>query len=234
MADTGSHVPCFPPLQVCSGTYTAPPWTAFPPARLLGRGDDPLRIDGTGLAGDRHGDRSSPGSVTFSYVSQGRRPAMPTAGDHVLHRRQVQAALYASGNGIRDATTNTLYLWTPTGDSPANHVVEAKARTYGFELSGLSYVNIRGINLLRLLDRHQFHLDARHNQRHQGPLRLQLRVSVGRLDALDAAHGGHRHYHPGQRQHAGKQRDRLSPPATACCCWATIRRLAPETWSRTT
>ena len=29
----------------------------------------------------------------------------------------------------------------------ANHVVEAKDRTFGFELSGLSYINIQGINL---------------------------------------------------------------------------------------
>ena len=48
---------------------------------------------------------------------------------------------------VLDTTTNTLYLWTPMGDSPANHVVEAKDRTFGFELSGLSYINIQGINL---------------------------------------------------------------------------------------
>ena len=43
--------------------------------------------------------------------------------------------------------SNTLYLWTPTGDSPANHTVEAKAREYGFDLSGRSYITIQGINI---------------------------------------------------------------------------------------
>ena len=60
----------------------------------------------------------------------------------------VRAPWTRSGGMVsRHERRSTLYLWTPTGDSPANHVVEAKARTYGFELSGLSYINIQGINL---------------------------------------------------------------------------------------
>jgi hypothetical protein len=56
-------------------------------------------------------------------------------------------ALDSAGEWYRDPTTGTLYLWTPTGDSPANHVVEAKARAYAFYVSGESYVNIDGIDI---------------------------------------------------------------------------------------
>ena len=56
------------------------------------------------------------------------------------------SALDASGEWFRDPTAKTLYLWTPAGDSPRRHVVEAKARTYGFELSGRSFITIRGIH----------------------------------------------------------------------------------------
>ncbi len=79
----------------------------------------------------------SPGSVTFNYVSQAGGPGDPAAGDPFYITGKL-AALDAAGEWFRGATTKTLYLWTPTGDSPGNHVVEAKARTYGFHLSGLS------------------------------------------------------------------------------------------------
>jgi len=57
-------------------------------------------------------------------------------------------ALDSPGEWYRDPTTGTLYLWTPTGDSPANHVVEAKARAYAFFIDGLRYINIQGIDIL--------------------------------------------------------------------------------------
>ena len=87
---------------------------------------------------------SSPGSVTFTTNLIGYNPAA----HEQFYLTGKLCALDASGEWFRDPTTNTLYLWTPTGDSPSNHVVEAKARTYGFELSGRSYVTIQGLNLL--------------------------------------------------------------------------------------
>ena len=81
---------------------------------------------------------------------------LPQRRHHARRRHNVQSPDHVGPVGRRTAewyldtstTPNyTLYLWTPTGDSPANHVVEAKAGAYGFELSGLSYINIEGINL---------------------------------------------------------------------------------------
>ena len=46
-----------------------------------------------------------------------------------------------------DANAGILYLWPPQNDSPVNHVVEAKQRDYGFDLSGLSYITIQGLSL---------------------------------------------------------------------------------------
>src|SRR5207302_1483954 len=43
--------------------------------------------------------------------------------------------------------TGLLYLWDNSSDSPAKHSVEAKARQYAFDLSGLSYINVVGLKL---------------------------------------------------------------------------------------
>ncbi|SFT05706.1 carbohydrate-binding protein [Paenibacillus sp. BC26] len=45
-----------------------------------------------------------------------------------------------------DKATDTLYLWAPNGDSPANHTVELKARKNGFDLGTNQYITIQGIN----------------------------------------------------------------------------------------
>ena len=178
VADSGTHVPSSPAfLQVCSGVYTSAALNGFPDSKRDSRwvgATIHFELMGQGYVETGTVTGTSPGSVTFNYISQAGGPGDPAAGDPFYITGKM-AALDAAGEWFRDATTNTLYLWTPTGDSPANHVVEAKARTYGFELSGLSYITIRGIQLLRLLDRHQFHLDARHDRQHPGPLRLPLR-----------------------------------------------------------
>lgn len=46
-----------------------------------------------------------------------------------------------------DAANNKIYLWAPGGVHPNNFRVEAKRRQYGFDLNGVSYVNIEGFNL---------------------------------------------------------------------------------------
>jgi hypothetical protein len=56
-------------------------------------------------------------------------------------------ALDSPGEWFRDPTSGKLYLWMPAGDSPATHLVEAKARDYAFFMAGLSYINIDGITL---------------------------------------------------------------------------------------
>jgi hypothetical protein len=46
-----------------------------------------------------------------------------------------------------DSGLSYLYLWTPAGDDPSIHQVEAKRRLYAFDLSGLSYVTLERINI---------------------------------------------------------------------------------------
>ena len=53
-------------------------------------------------------------------------------------------ALDISTEWYLDTQTQTLYLWTPEGDSPANHTVEVKVRDYAFELTGKDYIRIAG------------------------------------------------------------------------------------------
>ncbi|GKX28197.1 hypothetical protein SH1V18_06770 [Vallitalea longa] len=47
-----------------------------------------------------------------------------------------------------DGQNQNLYIWMPGGDNPANHVVEAKKRTYTFDLRNRSYINIKGIDTI--------------------------------------------------------------------------------------
>ena len=48
---------------------------------------------------------------------------------------------------FRDTNTGTLYLWTPAGDSPTNHLVEAKHRDLAINVNGQSYVTIQNLSL---------------------------------------------------------------------------------------
>ena len=148
IADTGTHVPSFPAfLQACSGTYTSTALNDFPDSKQNRKwvgATIHFELMGQGYLETGTVTSTSPGSVTFKYVSQAGGPGDPAAGDPFYITGKL-ACLDSAGEWFRDATTSTLYLWTPTGDSPSNHVVEAKARIYGFELSGLSYITIRGI-----------------------------------------------------------------------------------------
>jgi hypothetical protein len=54
--------------------------------------------------------------------------------------------LDAAGEYYYDSTSDTAYLWTPKGDNPSSHTVEAKARLWAFDLSGLSYINLTNLN----------------------------------------------------------------------------------------
>ncbi len=88
---------------------------------------------------------NSPGVLTYTY-QQLTSYEVPTAGNHFYLTGKFQG-LDSPGEWYRDPTSNTLYLWAPTGDSPASHNVEAKQRLYGFDLSGDSYINLQGLQL---------------------------------------------------------------------------------------
>lgn len=55
-------------------------------------------------------------------------------------------ALDTAKEFFRDSA-GTLYLWTADGTSPAGYTIEAKKREYAFNLTGRSYVTIKGISL---------------------------------------------------------------------------------------
>ncbi len=55
--------------------------------------------------------------------------------------------LDAAGEWYHDKTAQLLYLWCPDNSNPSTHVVEGKAREYAFDLTGKSYITIKGFNL---------------------------------------------------------------------------------------
>ena len=55
--------------------------------------------------------------------------------------------LDAPGEWYHDAQTGTLYLWAPDGRSPAGRV-EVRARRFAFDLSGRSYITVRGFRIV--------------------------------------------------------------------------------------
>ena len=56
-----------------------------------------------------------------------------------------RSLLDAPGEWFHDREAGILFLQTPQGDSPAKHLVEARQRDYGFNLSGRSYITLRGL-----------------------------------------------------------------------------------------
>jgi hypothetical protein len=88
---------------------------------------------------------SSPGSITFSYLEE-TSSQVPRAGNR-FYISGARVSLDSSGEWFRDPKSGLLYLWDPSNDSPAKHTIEAKARQFGFDLSGDSNITIEGIKL---------------------------------------------------------------------------------------
>ena len=88
---------------------------------------------------------STPGELTFAF-QHFTSYEIPTAGNR-FYLTGTFRALDAPGEWYRDPTTGQLYVWTPSSDSPAAHLIEAKHRLYAFELSGRSYINLQGLRL---------------------------------------------------------------------------------------
>jgi len=59
----------------------------------------------------------------------------------------ILAALDAPCEWHLEAESKTVYLWTPDGDDPSEHLVEAKRRGLAFDLSERSYVQISGFGI---------------------------------------------------------------------------------------
>jgi hypothetical protein len=102
-------------------------------------------VPGQGWAGQTGTVSSSaPGKLTFTYTQ--RDAQAPTRGNAYYLTGKFQA-LDAPGEWYRDPADGQLYLWAPGSDSPAGHVVEAKRRSYAFDLRDRDYVNVTGFNI---------------------------------------------------------------------------------------
>jgi hypothetical protein len=83
---------------------------------------------------------------TLTYTSSFTSGTYGAAADNPYFITGKFSLLDTAGEYYRDSTTGQMYLWTPQGDSPALHVVEAKRRQWAFDLSGRSNINIQGLN----------------------------------------------------------------------------------------
>lgn len=88
---------------------------------------------------------SAPGYVTFSGVTG--CPWMCTTEFSKYYLSGVRGALDSPGEWYYDNSSHQLYVWTPTSDNPSGHTVELKQRNYAFDLSGKSYVQVKGVHL---------------------------------------------------------------------------------------
>src|SRR5579884_1586498 len=87
---------------------------------------------------------SGAGWLTFSYKPDSSY-TVPRAGNGFYLFGKFQG-LDAPGEWYRDGGGN-LYLETPTGDNPNNHIIEVKHRQFAFDLSGDSNISIEGIKI---------------------------------------------------------------------------------------
>jgi hypothetical protein len=85
-------------------------------------------------------DSSVPQQVTFTFSNQGDS-LVPTANNAYFLTGKL-TELDAPGEWFRDSGTANLFFWTPLGDNPSQHSVEAKHRTLAFNLNGLSYITV--------------------------------------------------------------------------------------------
>ncbi len=84
---------------------------------------------------------SGSGSITFDAMSI----AAATGNSYYITGNLKE--LDSAGEWYYDSSTSRLYLWAPGGVNPNTLTVEAKKRTYAFDLSSRSYINITGINI---------------------------------------------------------------------------------------
>ena len=57
------------------------------------------------------------------------------------------ALLDAAGEWYYDTSTNTVYLWTPNGDTPANYTIRGSIYDYGVSITNISYVTIENLEI---------------------------------------------------------------------------------------
>jgi carbohydrate binding protein with CBM6 domain/pectate lyase-like protein len=96
---------------------------------------------------------SETGAVTSSVPGQVTAAGLPSCislnpNQHTSYALSGKLRLLGhAGQWFYDATAHHVYLWTRDGDDPARHTVEAKQRATGIDLTGRSFVTVRGLGL---------------------------------------------------------------------------------------
>lgn len=86
---------------------------------------------------------SEPGAVTLH--KKHCRDIVPGETRYYLYG--TLKALTHPGQWFYDTGSQTLYLWAADGQQPAPGLVEAKQRTYAFDLDGISHTNVDGLRV---------------------------------------------------------------------------------------
>jgi uncharacterized protein (TIGR03437 family) len=90
-------------------------------------------------------DSATSGQLSFTYVRASAPYLDPGPGSPYYLTGKL-AELDAAGEWFRDAN-GSLYVWTPDGASPSQHLVEAKARQFAFDFTRRSFLTVAGLNL---------------------------------------------------------------------------------------
>ncbi|HXM23399.1 MAG TPA: hypothetical protein VN948_19235, partial [Terriglobales bacterium] len=90
-------------------------------------------------------DSSTPQQITFTFTNTGI-PLVPATGNAYFLTGKL-SELDQPGEWFREGPSSTLYFWTPLGDNPSLHLVEAKRRPLAFDLRSRSFITIQGIGL---------------------------------------------------------------------------------------
>jgi hypothetical protein len=92
---------------------------------------------------------SSTSTSSMSTINSGRiNPMSQQSGGGPGWISHVFALLDAPNEWYRDSAAQTLYLWSPDGANPSTHLVEAKRRVLGFDLTGKQYINLRKLRCI--------------------------------------------------------------------------------------
>jgi len=87
-------------------------------------------------------------SATRMEIDAGRINPMSQEGGGGGWISHLFGLLDAPNEWYLDSATQTLYLWAPGGGNPADHLVEAKRRVLGFDLTGKQYVTVRNLRFI--------------------------------------------------------------------------------------
>jgi len=90
----------------------------------------------------------SSSSATNTSIQSTKVNSMAMGGEGAGFISHVFGLLDAPNEWFRDNGTQMLYLWAPDGANPSNHLVEAKRRGLGFDLTGKQYVTVKNLRFI--------------------------------------------------------------------------------------